>query len=75
VGDAHPHADVFATILWLLDLMEEHMGPPRPGRGYPDAGRFLVAALVLARTPRAALPPDVDGSASHAHAEGGTAAG
>lgn len=75
VGDDHPHADVFAAILWLLDLYEEHIGPPRPGRGYPDAGRLLVTALVLARTPRAALPPDVAGSASHAHAEGGTAAG
>ena len=75
VGDEHPHADVFATILWLLDLFEEHVGPPPPGRMFPEAGRFVVAALVLARTPRAALPPAaVRGvSASHAHAERGAA--
>ena len=77
VGDAHPHADVCAAILWLLDLMEEHMAPPPSGRGFPLAGRFAVAALVLARTPRAALPPDVAagaGSASHEHAQRGTTA-
>jgi predicted TIM-barrel fold metal-dependent hydrolase len=74
VGDDHPHADVFATILWLLDLYEEHIGPPAPGRAFPEAGRFVVAALILARTPRAALPPREAGSASHAHAEGGPAA-
>jgi predicted TIM-barrel fold metal-dependent hydrolase len=77
VGDAHPHADVFATILWLLDLLEEHIAPPPPGRAFPAAGRFVVAALVLARTPSAALPPDAGAraaSASHAHAERGTTA-
>jgi predicted TIM-barrel fold metal-dependent hydrolase len=74
-GDDHPQADVFATILWLLDLFDEHLAPPPPGRAFPEAGRFLVAALVLARTPRAALPPRETGSASHAHAAGGAAAG
>jgi len=74
VGSDHPQADIFAAILWLLDLVEEHMGPPPPGRAFPEAGRFLVAALVLARTPRAALPPAIAGhgeSASHEHAERG----
>jgi len=74
VGDDHPHADVFATILWLLDLFEAHIAPPPPGRAFPEAGRFLVAALVLARTPGAVLPPDVirrDASASHDHAQRG----
>lgn len=76
VGAEHPHADIFATILWLLDLAEEHMAPPRPGRAFPDAGRFLIAALVLARTPRAVLPPGLAGhgeTASHEHAEHGSA--
>jgi predicted TIM-barrel fold metal-dependent hydrolase len=76
VGGEHPHADIFATILWLLDLFEEHLAPPPPGRVFPEAGRFIVAALVLARTPTAALPPDIAGhgeGASHDHAERGTA--
>ncbi|HUR84451.1 MAG TPA: amidohydrolase family protein [Solirubrobacteraceae bacterium] len=76
-GDAHPQADVFASILWLLDLLDEHMGPPPPGRAFPLAGYFLVASLVLARTPRAVLPPDLAGrsgaDASHEHAERGSA--
>lgn len=76
VGDGHPHADVFAAILWLLDLFEEHLAPPPPGRAFPLAARFAVTALVLARTPRAVLPPDAGAraSASHAHAERGAAA-
>ena len=32
VGDGHPQAGVFAAILWLLDLFEEHDAPPPPGR-------------------------------------------
>ena len=78
VGDAHPQADVFATILWLLDLFEEHIAPPRPGRAFPEAGRLIVTALILARTPRAALPPEIaakHGDASHEHAERGRTAG
>ena len=77
VGDAHPHADVFAAILWLLDLYEEHIAPPQPGRGFPEAGRLLVLALILARTPRAVLPPEVTErglDASHEHAERGDTA-
>jgi len=76
VGAEHPHADIFATVLWLLDLFEEHLAPPPPGRPFPEAGRFLVAALVLARTPGAVLPPATAGhseGASHDHAERGTA--
>jgi predicted TIM-barrel fold metal-dependent hydrolase len=76
VGDDHPHADIFASILWLLDLSGQHLAPPPPGRAFPDAGRFLVAALVLARTPSPVLPPDTSAraeSASHDHAERGTA--
>ena len=74
VGDDHPQAGIFAALLWLLDLVDEHLAPPPPGRAFPEAGRFLVAALALARTPRAVLPPAVPGaeSASHEHAERGT---
>ncbi len=78
VGDGHPRARVFAAILWLLDLYEEHIGPPEPGRGFPAAGRFAVAALILARTPHSALPPAIAGragDASHEHAERGETAG
>lgn len=66
VGDGHPRAEVFATILWLLDLFEQHVGPPPPGRMFPEAGRFIVAALVLARTPRAVLAPGTSGHAERA---------
>jgi hypothetical protein len=59
VGDAHPQAAVFATILWLLDLFDEHIAPPAPGRAFPEAARLIVTALILARTPRAALPPEI----------------
>jgi len=77
VGDGHPQADVFAAVLWLLDLFEEHNAPPPPGRRFSDASRLVVVALGLARTPRAALPPQVTGragDASHEHAERGDAA-
>ena len=77
VGDAHPQAGVFATILWLLDLFEEHIAPPAPGRAFPEAARLLITALILARTPRAALPPEIaaqHGDASHEHAERGETA-
>jgi uncharacterized protein len=76
VGDEHPQADIFAAILWLLDLFEKHLAPPPPGRVFPAAARFLVAALVLARTPGAVLPPGTarrGGSARHDHAERGMA--
>ncbi|MEA2192699.1 MAG: uncharacterized protein QOI73_2820 [Solirubrobacteraceae bacterium] len=56
VGDGHPQAEVFAAVLWLLDLFAEHLAPPPAGAMFPTAGRFLVTALVLARTPRAVLP-------------------
>lgn len=78
VGDDHPQAGVFATILWLLDLFEEHIAPPAPGRAFPEAARLLITALILARTPRAVLPPEIvarHGDASHEHAERGDAAG
>ena len=57
VGDDAPHADVCAAVLELLDLYREHLAPPPPGRPFPLAGRFIIAALAVARTPVVALPP------------------
>jgi predicted TIM-barrel fold metal-dependent hydrolase len=79
VGEDHPQAGVFAAVLWLLDLYEEHIAPPEPGRAFPEAARFFIAALILARTPGPVLPPHIDeaagGGASHEHAARGETAG
>jgi predicted TIM-barrel fold metal-dependent hydrolase len=56
VGDDAPHADVCAAVLQLLDLYREHLAPPPPGRPFPLAGRFIIAALTVARTPAVPLP-------------------
>ena len=57
VGDDHPHAPVFAAVLELLDRYAEHREAPPTERGpIPPAGRFLVTALAVARTPDVALP-------------------
>jgi predicted TIM-barrel fold metal-dependent hydrolase len=58
VGEDAPHADVFSAVLALLDLYQEHLAPPPPGRPFPLAGRFMMAALTVARTPTVELPPD-----------------
>jgi uncharacterized protein len=55
VGDG-PNARVFETVLELLDLYEANIAPPPPGRIFPPAGRFLLAALNIARTPDVPLP-------------------
>jgi uncharacterized protein len=58
VGDDGPHADVCAAVLELLDLYREHFTPPPPdGRPIPPSGRFIVMALMVARTPDVPLPP------------------
>ena len=44
-------------MLELLDLYREHLAPPPPGRPFPLAGRFIIAALTVARTPAVPLPP------------------
>ena len=59
VGEDAPHADVCAAVLELLDLYREHLAPPPPGRPFPLAGRFIIAALTVARTPDVPLPPDL----------------
>ncbi|MDA0184146.1 amidohydrolase family protein [Solirubrobacter phytolaccae] len=56
VGDDAPHADVAGATLELLDLFREHLAPPPPGRPFPAAARFLIAALTVARTPTVPLP-------------------
>ena len=46
-----------AAVLELLDLYDEHKHvPPTDGRPFPPAGRFVVTALAVARTPDVALP-------------------
>jgi predicted TIM-barrel fold metal-dependent hydrolase len=56
VGDDGPHADLCASVLELLDLFKRHLGPPPDGRPIPPAGRLIVAALTVARTPEVPLP-------------------
>ena len=57
VGEDSPHAPVFAAVLDLLDRWAEHRHEPAPdGRPIPPAGRFIVTALVIARTPDVPLP-------------------
>jgi uncharacterized protein len=56
VGEEGPHADVFAAVLELLDLYEANIAPAVDGRPIPAASRFLVTALVVARTPEVPLP-------------------
>ncbi len=56
VGDDLEISPVCAAVLELLDLFQEHLGPPRDGRPMPDAARFLIAALFVARTPDVPLP-------------------
>jgi predicted TIM-barrel fold metal-dependent hydrolase len=59
VGDESPVAPVCAAVLELLDLFRDHLAPPPPGQPRPVAGRFLVTALTVARTPDVPLPPDL----------------
>jgi hypothetical protein len=57
VGEDAEFAAVFAAVLDLLDHYDEHRHVPAPdGRPIPPAGRFLVAALAVARTPDVPLP-------------------
>ncbi|MGI8624773.1 MAG: amidohydrolase family protein [Solirubrobacteraceae bacterium] len=56
VGDDAETGAVCAAVLELLDLFEEHLAPPVDDRPLPEAGRFLISAMYVARTPAAALP-------------------
>jgi uncharacterized protein len=70
VGDDAPQAPVCSAVLDLLDLFDEHLGPPVDGRPIPPAARLLVFALIVARTPDVPLP-DLPGAphATRADAE------
>ena len=59
VGEDAECADVCAAVLELLDLFRKHLAPPPPGRPFPLAARFIIAALTVARTPDVPLPADV----------------
>jgi hypothetical protein len=57
VGEDEDCAPVCSAVLELLDLYEEHKHePPSDGRPFPPAGRFVVTALAVARTPDVPLP-------------------
>jgi predicted TIM-barrel fold metal-dependent hydrolase len=56
VGTDGPHDDVFAAVLQSLDRYADELAPPPPGRRFPEAVRYLVHALVVARTPDVPLP-------------------
>jgi predicted TIM-barrel fold metal-dependent hydrolase len=50
------HANACEAISHLLDLADEHAGPPPPGRRFPRSVHFVIFALTVARTPGVALP-------------------
>jgi predicted TIM-barrel fold metal-dependent hydrolase len=51
-----PEAETGRAILHLLELAEQHQGPPPPGRRFPRSAQFVMSALAVARTPGIALP-------------------
>jgi uncharacterized protein len=53
-----PEAESGRAILRLLDLADQHAGPPPPGRRFPRSAQFVMAALAVARTPGIALPAE-----------------
>jgi hypothetical protein len=56
VGNDGPHAELFAAVLEVLDLYEQHLAPPPPGFRYPEAVRLLLMATTVARTPDVPIP-------------------
>jgi predicted TIM-barrel fold metal-dependent hydrolase len=56
VGQDSPDAAIFAAVLELLELYEEHIGPRGAGERIPPASRFLIAAVAVARSPDVPLP-------------------
>ena len=76
VGEDAEHADVFSAVLELLDHFEEHKHvPATDGRPFPPAGRFVVTALAVARTPDVPLPATGhDAPPTRAEAERGAGA-
>jgi predicted TIM-barrel fold metal-dependent hydrolase len=59
VGEDAEYAPVYSAVLEMLDRFEEHKHiAPTDGRPIPPAGRFVVTALAIARTPDVPLPAD-----------------
>jgi predicted TIM-barrel fold metal-dependent hydrolase len=56
VGEDSPDAPIFAAVLELLELYEEHVTPRGEGERIAPAARFLIAAVAVARTPHVPLP-------------------
>lgn len=57
VGEGDPQAAHFASVMRLLDLFAEHLAvPAEDDRPIPPAGRLLVAALAVVRTPDVPVP-------------------
>jgi hypothetical protein len=56
VGEASERADVFAAVLSLLELYEEHITPVPEGQRIHPAARLLVAAASFARSPDVPFP-------------------
>jgi uncharacterized protein len=56
VGEDGPHAGLFAAVVELLDLYEQHLEPPPPGVRFPEAIRLLLTATTVARTPDVPIP-------------------
>jgi hypothetical protein len=56
VGQDSPDAAIFAAVLELLELYEEHVTPRGEGERIAPAARFLIAATAVARTPDVPLP-------------------
>ncbi len=57
--DVHPDdevAPVCAATLALLDLYDSTHAPPPPGQAFPEAIRYLIGAVFIARTPAAGMP-------------------
>jgi hypothetical protein len=56
VGEDGHRADLFAAVLELLELYEEHLTPVPEGQRIHPAARLLLAAVSFARTPDVPLP-------------------
>jgi predicted TIM-barrel fold metal-dependent hydrolase len=64
VGEEDPQAAHFASVLRLLDLFDEHRDArASDDRPIPLAGRLLVTALIVARTPDVPVPDLIDAPA------------
>lgn len=57
VGNDIPYADVMRSVVRLIDLFEDNLAPPPPGRPLPASARFLIFALYVARTPDVPVGP------------------